>query len=467
MVDFTFWDYFAIILYFVGIYVLGFFRKRKTEASNVEDFLVAGRKATLPAFVATLVSTWYGGILGVGEYSYLYGLVNWFVWGVSYYFFAAIYAFTVAGKIRKSNDYTITDRLYRKYGKIVGLISAFVFLLTTSPASYFLMIGTLLHIFIPNYSIGFWIVTGSALSIIYVYKGGLSTVIKTDLIQFLLMFIGFGIIIPFCYFDYGGLEFISSKVPETHLTLTGTIATQSIIMWMLLAVNTFVDPGFYQRCLAVESPQKAKKGILISIVFWCIFDFMTTTAGLYAVAILPDLENPVFAYPLLANEILPTFVKGLFFVGMLATIMSTIDSNSFLCSLVFGKDILSHLTKKETNLIEVEKFTKIGLGVTFVVGVTLALFFESIIDYWKTIGSLSISALLIPILLSFGKRQPSATLTILGIICGFLAAFLANAFEWNFLEINEPIYYGLFASFLIFSKGIWENVNKLIANSKH
>lgn len=459
MVDFTFWDYLAVAFYFIGIYVVGFFRKKRGGTSGIDDFLVAGRKVSLPAFVATLVSTWYGGILGVGEYSYTYGLVNWFVWGFSYYVFAAIYAFTIAGKIQKSKDYTITDRLYRKFGKTVGLISALVFLLTTSPASYFLMIGTILHIFMPQYSIAFWIITGSFLSIIYVYKGGLSTVIKTDLLQFLLMFLGFGVIIPYCYLDYGGLEFISSKVPETHLTLTGTIATQSIIMWMLLAVNTFVDPGFYQRCLAVESPKKAKRGILISIGFWCLFDFMTTTAGLYAAAILPDLENPVFAYPLLANEVLPTFVKGLFFVGMLATIMSTIDSNSFLCSLVFGKDILSHLTKNESDLAQVEKFTKFGLLVTFVIGVTLALFFESIIDYWKTIGSLSISALLIPILLSFGKKQPSSNLTISGIIFGFLAAFLANTFGWEIFEINEPIYFGLFVSTLIFGNAIWRNLN--------
>ena len=33
------------------------------------DFLVAGRRLTLPGFVATLVASWYGGILGVGEYA--------------------------------------------------------------------------------------------------------------------------------------------------------------------------------------------------------------------------------------------------------------------------------------------------------------------------------------------------------------------------------------------------------------
>ena len=48
---------------------------------SAEDYLVAGRRVTLPAFVATLVATWYGGILGVGEYSWRYGLANWLVFG--------------------------------------------------------------------------------------------------------------------------------------------------------------------------------------------------------------------------------------------------------------------------------------------------------------------------------------------------------------------------------------------------
>ena len=46
------------------------------RGSSAVDYLVAGRRVTLPAFVATLVATWYGGILGVGEYSYRYGVVE-------------------------------------------------------------------------------------------------------------------------------------------------------------------------------------------------------------------------------------------------------------------------------------------------------------------------------------------------------------------------------------------------------
>ena len=46
------------------------------------EYLVMGRTLALPAFVATLVSTWYGGVLGVGEYSYRYGISNWLVFGL-------------------------------------------------------------------------------------------------------------------------------------------------------------------------------------------------------------------------------------------------------------------------------------------------------------------------------------------------------------------------------------------------
>ena len=46
------------------------------------DYLLAGRRLTLPAFVATLVTTWYGGILGIGEYAWRFGISTWLVFGV-------------------------------------------------------------------------------------------------------------------------------------------------------------------------------------------------------------------------------------------------------------------------------------------------------------------------------------------------------------------------------------------------
>ena len=56
------------------------------------QFLLAGRKLSLPALVLTLVTTWYGGILGIGEYTWRHGISTWLVFGVPYYLAAILFA---------------------------------------------------------------------------------------------------------------------------------------------------------------------------------------------------------------------------------------------------------------------------------------------------------------------------------------------------------------------------------------
>ena len=105
-------DYGIIVLYFIGLLYLGL-RKRLKGDSTTGELILGGRMLTLPAFVASLVSTWYGGILGVGEYSYLYGLSNWLVFGLPYYLAAAVFAIFLARKARDSMVLTIPARKWR------------------------------------------------------------------------------------------------------------------------------------------------------------------------------------------------------------------------------------------------------------------------------------------------------------------------------------------------------------------
>ncbi|MDZ7821516.1 MAG: hypothetical protein U5N26_06730 [Candidatus Marinimicrobia bacterium] len=78
-ISLTSFDIVIISLYFFMLILIGFIRRKKD--GKAEDFLLSGRRLTLPLFVMTLVSTWYGGILGIGEFTYLHGLSNWFVMG--------------------------------------------------------------------------------------------------------------------------------------------------------------------------------------------------------------------------------------------------------------------------------------------------------------------------------------------------------------------------------------------------
>ncbi|MCJ7800940.1 MAG: hypothetical protein MUP82_01125, partial [Candidatus Marinimicrobia bacterium] len=101
-------DFTIIIIYFVLVIAIGFYRSKLTT-KNSNNYILAGRKLSLPGFVATLVTTWYGGILGIGENTYNFGIQTWFIFGLPYYFFAILFAIFIAPRIRKLNFISIPD----------------------------------------------------------------------------------------------------------------------------------------------------------------------------------------------------------------------------------------------------------------------------------------------------------------------------------------------------------------------
>jgi SSS family solute:Na+ symporter len=441
-------DYSLIVVYLAVLVFLGL-RKRVASTAGATELILDGRRLTLPAFVASLVSTWYGGILGVGEYSYLHGLSNWLVFGLPYYIAALLFALFLAKKARESEVLTIPDRLAQAYGNRTAAVGSIVIFLMTVPSAYVLMLGVLCE-----YLFGwpFWagILAGTLFSIGYVYLGGFGSVVRTDGFQFLLMFAGFFILLLVLVSRYGGLGFLEMNLPPDNLTWHGGNSGWYIATWYVIALATLIEPTFFQRCYAANSAATARKGILVSIGFWIGFDFLTTSCGLYARAILPSLADPVSSYPALAIAVLPTGLLGIFALSLLATIMSTVDSYAFVAASTFGRDIMQRVLGYNEERVTV--FTRWGLVLAVGLAVGFALFFRSAIDIWYAFGSIGTPALLVPVFFSFvGKRRlsPSAALTSIMVsgavsLIWYLSRFwTADHASWFGLE---PIFPGLVIS---------------------
>ena len=107
-------DYFLFAVYPALLLGLGAYNKLRSD-SSVGELILGGRRLTLPAFVASLVSTYYGGILTVGEYTYSNGISNWLVFGFPYYIAAGLFAIFLAKKARESELVTIPQRLSQVY----------------------------------------------------------------------------------------------------------------------------------------------------------------------------------------------------------------------------------------------------------------------------------------------------------------------------------------------------------------
>ncbi len=462
MISFSTLDYIIIVAFLCSIIGIGFIASNGKNKSD-DDFLLSGRKVGLSLFVLTNVATWYGGILGVGEFSFRYGIVSWFTQGFPYYIFALIFAFLFAGKIRSASLFTIPDKLEETYGNKVSILSAILIFILVSPAPYLLIMGQIIAlIFNIDYFVA--LLVSSLLSSIYLIKGGYKSNIWTDAFSFLIMFTGFLIVVIVAFNNFGGYNFLSVKLPEEHLSLTGDTSVTFVFVWFLIALWTFTDPGFHQRCYSAKDNKVAKYGIVISVFFWLLFDFLTNTTGLYTRAILPNLENPVLAFPFLANEILTSGLKGLFFAAMIATVLSTLNSFIFLSATTFSRDFIyrfRHKTNSNSQSnISIISYTKIGIILTLVISITTAYYFKSVVELWYTIGSICIPGIILLVISSYYPRiSVSKRVALLEIIIGVSTSivwiFVRDYFSDNIiLSQIEPMIVGLTTVIIVHFTGL-------------
>ena len=444
-------DQALVLLYFLVTLGFGFYKR---SDKGINNFLFAGRKLTIPALVATLVSTWYGGILEIGRFTYTNGIVTWIIFGLFYYIAAIFFVKYIAPKIIESGIPTIPELFLKSFGKIPALIAIACVILLTTPAPYLKILATLFD-FVWGIPVFWALVLGSFLSIIYTVTGGFAAVVRTDKLQFVLMFLGFAVLLFSAWSKYGGISFLTANIPEFAFNIPGNFSWTFIFVWGFIALITFIDPGFYQRSFSGQSLKTVRRGILISVGFWVIFDCMTVLSGLYALAILPTVE--ISPYLDLANVLLPPFAKGLFLVSLFAIVMSTVDSFTFISAITIGRDLPTVLGLKLSDEKMIQ-LTRVGLGVTALFSICLALYFEYAVDIWYLVGSFVVPTLLIPLITGLYQikiRNPLALLLLppLIAICWYIYGITHPTIEGypNYIWGLDPMYPGVAVSLVLFA----------------
>lgn len=387
--------FFLVLILTIAAVVYGNYRKsnQQNEKESYLDLILMGRKLSLPLFIATLVATWYGGIFGVTELAYSKGIYNFVTQGVFWYLTYLIFAFFMVKNIRESMAKTLPDLIGIEFGKKSQKMAAWLNLFNVIPISYAISVGLFLQLLFGG-ELAINTAIGVILVMSYSTYGGLRAVVYSDLVQFFVMVSSVFFIFGFSIYQFGGLEFLTSRLPNTHFDPTGGESPTTLIVWGIIALSTLVDPNFYQRVLAAKDFKTARNGILISTVIWVTFDIAVTMGALYAKASMPDLDSKT-AYLTYAISILPDGLRGFVLAGILATIISTLDSYIFIGATTIVTDILDFKKIKNHNLAHHIAVVLIGI---FAIAASY-LFKGNIIKVWKLFGSLSASCLLIPVLI--------------------------------------------------------------------
>ena len=423
-----------IIIY---LFIILFFGLIKNNYNSDEDFIFSSRRLTLPAFVATFVTTWYGGILEVGRFTFENGIITWIIFGFFYYIAALLLLIFIAPKIHNNNINTIPGYFHRNFGYIPGIVSSIIILLLASPAPYLMIFATIFnHIYDINYI--YSILIGLFFSVSYIMLGGFKSIIRTDKIQFILMYAGFIIILIKLYSNFGGLSFLINNTPDGHLELSNKLPLGYLISWLFISMITFIDPNIFHRVYSAKNQRILSKGILFSIVFWMIFDFLTISTGLYASSIIKsDITSS--PYLMLSDMVLSPYLQVFFIISLLSIVMSTIDSFTFTSAITIGNEIKNKKTIKFN--------TRIGLLITSIKAVVICISFNKVIDIWYIFGSIGASSILIPLIkIIFNPHYKTSypTLTLITPVC-VACVWIYLGYPYNI----DPIFPGIMSSFIL------------------
>jgi solute:Na+ symporter, SSS family len=386
----------AVLLAFFALLGGAWIGARK-KIEGAFEFLSAGRSLTLGAFVATLVSTWYGGILGVAESVSYYGVGTWLLMGLPYYIFAAIYSFFIAGRVRSEDQITIPERFRVRFGEKSSIAASILVLLLAIPAAHVLMLGVMIQsltgLSLPISMILVAIVVSIALS-----RSGLLADVRIGIVGFALMFLGFTV--AFLSLNQQlDLKGAIAKLPENGRSFTGEADWVNILSFFVLGAWTIVDPGFHQRVSSAKDERTGKLGVLISIGCWALFDFLSISCAIYAIgngAMEKNSARPLFAYPFLAEHSLPKGVSGLFVIGILGTILSACCGYALVAGGTIGREL-----KRSEDL----KWTKAGIVLSLVFAIPVAAAAgNSVVGLWYGWAGAVVGSLLIPFVLSYRSK---------------------------------------------------------------
>ena len=366
-------DIVLLILYALVCILIGLLSSRRQKD---DDYMIAGRQLNTWGFITSVVASYVGGaaIVAYTAYVYQFGVSALAVFvGTSIGFIIFI---PYALKIRKAGEeqefFTLSDWFYSKFNKSVGLLSAIILFVV-----YF---GMLLNQFIAGSSIlasiSGWsyetaLFFSSLVISIYLFAGGFKSVIKTDIFQYIVLFV---------LFIFLGFILMNEK-SETTIELIdfGRMNTGMTIAFIAFGIFIiFQSSEYWQRVYAAKSPAVMKRGFVGSAILSVITGIAITLIGLAAHYNLPELE-PRHAFAEGLSILLPVEYISAGLILIFAAIMSSADTQIFVLASSVSVDFFGKFSRKKLSKHQIMLRTRIFIVIFSLLGFLLAWNFRDLV----------------------------------------------------------------------------------------
>ncbi|WP_298717510.1 sodium:solute symporter [uncultured Oceanisphaera sp.] len=425
-------DVMGLLAYFILLGYIGYRSVKKVNSSA--DFAVAGNKITWPILFATLAASFLGGGASMGRAGQAFDHGYAFMFAASAFPIATVLTgIFIAPKLKRYiGAHTVGDIMEQQFGRYARLITgifSLIFCIGILGAQA-LAVGTVFNAII-GIDITTGILIGMGVVLLYSTIGGMWAVIQTDVVQFLMLAIFMPITLLIGINEVGGAEQLIARLPDSHFSIMGDYGPGMFLsLFIAFLLGETLVPPYTQRALAAPDSRNAKIGYTISGVFGFLFYFVSSTIGLIALILYPDI-SPDLAMPELIRTALPLGITGLVLASLLAVVMSTADSYLNSASVIFVKDIYQGFINPdvdEKNKLWIERLVNLLIGIGAVV---FALYATSIIDALLISYSLWAPTILIPFVLGVLLDLKCSKSAIGAIIAGALVTIVWKWGPWD------------------------------------
>ena len=387
-----------LILYFLFVLGLGWFFSRR-ELTTEDSYFVAGRKLGWLAIGASLFASNISSehLIGLAADGYRTGLaVGNYEWGatVALVILATVFVpFYIGSKVR-----TMPEFLERRYGTSARIYLSTItivanVLVRISPA---LFAGTLVLESLLGFERWPAIFIMAIATVFYTAAGGLAAVVYTDVLQAAILLVGTTVLSINALSAVGGWAELRAGLDPSMFDMVRP-ADDPEMPWVGLVFGVPVlgiwywctDQTIVQRVLGAKDVHNARMGAIFAAFLKLTPVFLFVLPGLCARLLYPNLESPNHVFPTLLGDLLPTGLLGLVAAGLIAALMSSIDSTLNSTATLVAIDFVQRFRPNTSpaRLIKIGRYTTVvvmAFGIAWVLVVERA---ESLFQYLQQVNA--------------------------------------------------------------------------------
>jgi SSS family solute:Na+ symporter len=399
-----------IAVYFLAIIGIGVWSKRRVGSQN--GFFVAHRRGTLPVITGSLVATAIGGsaLIVTSKLGFELGLPGawWLLVGSVGLVLLAVF---FARKVRSAALYTLPELVEKQYDGRVSLATAILIVIAWIGvvAGQIVAAGSFLAI-LGIGSTTFWVVIFTAVVVVYAILGGQFSIIRTDVFQAPVFFIGIFIVLALVFSQLGGFDGLKASLPPSYFSFPTSAAFdwKMLLSFLILVGATYVvGPDMYSRLFCAKGEKTAQQSAILSAFLLIPLALAITLIGMSAKVLYPQIM-PDDAFPQVVSGVLSPGLSGLVLAAVIAALMSSADTCLLSQSVILTEDIIKRVRPAldERKTILLTRLSLIGLGlVALGLALTLKTVYESLLFAYTVFTC----GLVVPVIAGFYKDKLKVT----------------------------------------------------------